>query len=375
MEENKHMLHFENITVVVHTKNRPKFLLRLIDYYQEKIGAFKANVIILDASTRKNFLIISKELKQREYSLRINVLHHSPSTSLTERFYDIFDLISTPYMLLAADDDLYLFDSWVKSATELLESDSSFGVVYGHIIRFKLKKHEPYGELSKFGWSKRIPPERWLEEDSIFERLAELGKSDWATVGWYALQRTEMFRIIIDKAVEYKLDGYHLEKFIIFCQAVLTKTRMLDCIFLARQDDDHIRGLYSYRKESRLLSELKKASSEILSEYANIDMKLAVDMFENIFSSEINELRAADSMSLLRKVGRRSLSLVKIRNYFKKLKGDNDGITMYYSLRDARFPTEPELDIEHPAINEIMRVVSSGYQLKPGQNEPRPKKP
>lgn len=213
--ENKHLFWQNKITILIHTKNRPAFLLRLLDYYNEKIGSLRVFLIILDGSDEENYLTISDQIKTKKYQLNINFLHHDSQVSLTLRLAEALPLISTPYVLLAADDDFYFFD-WLEPAVELLDSDLSYGVVHGYAIQFELESYIPYGNLVKLGYKKPNPPIRWLEDENPFDRLKELGKSNWATTGWYALQRTEILSTIVNIANKNELVDYHFERLLIF---------------------------------------------------------------------------------------------------------------------------------------------------------------
>ena len=172
------MSFLDKITIVLHTKNRPWFLMRAIDYYSKEISSNGLQVIILDASNVGNWSVIAEEIRIRKYSPALRVLHHSPSCMLSTRLAEALTVISTPYVLLAADDDLYFFD-WLESAVDLLDSDGSYGIVYGHTLGFELERFKPYGDKVKvFIANKRNPPARWLEGSTPLERLGELGRSD-----------------------------------------------------------------------------------------------------------------------------------------------------------------------------------------------------
>ena len=349
---------YTRFTLLIHTRNRPEFLLRLLDFHEKNNHLFGTKIIIADASEPEIYLTIKEGIAQRKYSLNIELLHHSPLVSFTQRLIDAKNMISTPYVLLAADDDLYLFVEWLEPAVSLLDNDSQFGAVYGQTIRFKLDSYKPYGKLVGFGLSKRIPPERWLEGDSAIGRLKELGKSDWATVGWYALQRVETLNSILVKAEKYKLEGYYLEKFLVICQTILVKTRMLDNVFLARQDEDYIREPYSYNSLNTSLQDFKTASSEVLAMHDNIELSEAHEIIDDVFQCELEELKIADSRRLARKLIRRFQIVDTIRNILKKISG-KDNKNVYLSLRDRRLPVEAELSNEHSFVVSIRNLVES----------------
>ena len=348
---------FEKVTILIHTKNRPGFLLRLLSYYYEKLGQQGIKVLVLDCSNEENFLEITEGLGRQSELSHIHVLHHPPSSSFPVRMTEALRLISTPYVLLAADDDLYFFD-WLKPAVDLLNTDSSFGVVYGHTLRFELEEYRPYGRLIKFDFSRPNPPARWLEGDTPEARLTELGRSDWTTMGWYALQRTELFSIIVNAAKQSALDGFEFELLLVFCQAALTKTRMLDDIYLARQiNQDEKRPLYSYKKERKSLEVLKATAVAILSKYNDSDESAAAIMVEGVFAAELCQLKENDSRRYLRKIADCFPGLRDLKYWFY-------GALMRERLvadpldPDARFPPTPEVGLGHPKIKDIIQAVT-----------------
>lgn len=352
------MSFYEKITIIIHTKDRPWFLLRVIKYYNEKLGSVGINVIILDCSNDENFLIISDELSRKSYKLRPRVLHHSPSSSLTNRFVDALELISTPYVLLAADDDLYFFD-WLKDAVELLDSDVSYGIVYGHTIRFELDQYKHYGKLIKIDFSKPNPPARWLEGDTPLERLTELGKSDWTTMGWYALQRTELLSVIIRNAKKYKLNDRHIEILSIFCQTALSKTKMLDKIYLARQDCVKTKRQYtSFKKEEEAFKKVMDVSASILSQHKNIEMKLAASMVENVFRVELDQRKQNDSRKYIRTIADFFPFLRELKYRFNSFMIEKH-FKLDPLLPDVRFPATPNISLDHPKIKELIEIVTS----------------
>lgn len=350
------MSYWEKVTILIHTKNRPWFLLRLIKYYNEKLGSVEINVIILDCSDDESFSIISEELNRKKYELRIRVLHHSQSSSFSHRMAEALPLISTPYVLLAADDDFYFFD-WLKPAVDLLDSDLSYGIVYGHTVCFELEHYKPCGQLVRFDFSHPNPPARWLEGHTPLERLIELGKSDWTTMGWYALQRTEILSVITNNAKECRLDGYHFERLLIFCQTALSKTKMLNYIYLARQTCNEKRPAYSFKVEQKSLKTLMDVSASILSQQKNIEIKSATGMVEDAFRAEIYQLRKNDSRRYLRIIGDRFPYLREIKSRFYCLMIRKQSRLNQY-LPDVRFPSSPKISLDHPRIKDIIDIVS-----------------
>lgn len=316
-------------------------------------------MIILDASDDDAWATINEYLKKIDITFDMTVMHHASRVSLLRRMAESLPVIKTPYIILAADDDLYFFE-WLETAVDLLDEDSSFGVVYGHTLKFQLDKYLPYGTHCKYYIDKiRNPPTRWLEGESAVERLAELGNpdSDLATAGWYALQREDLFKVIVTYAIENHIDLHFFEKFLIFCQASLYKTRMLDDIYLARQvNSDERRPPLSYKTEQEELGRLIGVSAKILIDCAGLDDKTAKRIAEHTFQGEIMQMKRADKKSALRFVADRFPGLRTAWSYLLNVTGYRDRELRFYST-DPRFPPPPEIHDSHPKVKILNQIV------------------
>jgi len=345
------------------TKDTPEFLFRALEYYDKHLGSHGINLVIADASKNSNWSIITKEISKRKYSIPIHLLHVSALSSLsteTHRLAAAIPLISTPYVLLASDDDFYYFD-WLKPAVDLLDSDNSFGIVYGHTIKFELERYMPFGKMKRaFIDNNRTPPAKWLEGSTPLARLSELGStnSNWATVGWYSLQRTEILKIIVDHAEQNDLNGFNFEKLLIFCQAALSKTRMIDEIYLARQiNGESTRPPYSYKAEKDGLEKLMKTATAILSKHCNLDLNSATEIVEKVFLGEIRELKRADSKTYLRAVADHLPFLRHAREVIRNLIMQNQSGSPLLAT-DERFPIAPKIYSSHAKVLAINDAVA-----------------
>lgn len=347
--------------MVIHTKNQPWFLVRLMEYYNKKLGATGMHIVILDGSDDEHFSIIGRELGNKRYALSMKLLHYPESFSIADRLADALPQISTPYILLAADDDLYYFE-WIGPAVELLDADPSYGVVYGHTLCFELDCYAPAGKLVKIEFSRPNPPARWLEGDTPLERLMELGMSDWTTTGWYALQRKDLLSDIVMSARRHKLNGYHFERFLIFCQAAMTKTKMLDYVYLARQICNGKRRPYSFKKERRGLDRLLDASVEMLSRHPDVDKGRARAMVEDASRAEIDQLRQNDARKYLRATADRFGFLRQMKSHMRTLfKGA--ALAAVHLHPDNRFPVSPEISLEYSRIADIKELISCAQPM------------
>jgi glycosyltransferase domain-containing protein len=354
------MIEAGKVAILVHTANRPWFLLRLLDYYQSVPDVRGIEVVVLDASRDEAAATFERERRRRRYDFPLRVLRRDPSWSIYRRLGFALDSIASPYLILAADDDLYFFD-WIPGAIELLDSDPTFGTVYGHTLRFEMDEFVPYGtRVEYFIDPDTNPPNRWLEGETAAERLAELGNPETypATAGWYALQRTSELRIIVDLAIKHELSDAFFEKFLIFAQAALHKTRRIDRVFLARQcARGEVRAPASFRDSAGQIARLRAACLELLAGLG-FEGRAAEDLFELAHRGDFAEMKRADAKRHLRRIADAVPLLRRIWEWLMPKTG------AAFEL-DERLPKPPSIDECQREVAIVRRIVSPGAEASP----------
>lgn len=214
------------VTLILHTHNRHSKLKLWSKYYKENAdNIYGASIIIVDSSKDSGQWLVS-ELKLYYYLSYL----HVPGMQLEEKLWLGLSHALTDNILLCADDDYY-DTKWIQEALRVLRKDKTIGVVYGEEITFQNKIDDGIS----FYLSNQNPPQRDLSSHDWRVRLNQLKKSDWATAGWYALQkRSELQRILEDSRVA-KLAGYGFERYLIFLQALRVRTIRTNSTFLARE--------------------------------------------------------------------------------------------------------------------------------------------
>jgi glycosyltransferase domain-containing protein len=347
------------ISLLFHTRNRPHFLLRALDHLQACAPLSEVGVVILDASSEDQFRFLQDQLERRAYGFNLDVMHTEPTTPLHVRFRDALEVVQSPYLVLAADDDLYMFD-WLAEGVELLESEASIGTVYGHVLWFELDAFVPYGRLGRFFiHPRRNPPVHWLENPDPIERLLEIGdgRNGHAIIGWYALQRTEQLREFVRLASEIDLRADLVEYLLVFCQVVMGKTRMLDRIILARQLDPRQRHALPRPAASALsLERLKDACTAFLAEREGAPDKEARRVVERFFAGPVFQMRRAHRRRHLRRLADK---LPFLRTAWGRLVGraESPADEKAGVYPDPRLPPIPLIDRSHPVIDRIEDVV------------------
>ena len=279
------------ITALLHTRNRPEFLMRAIHYYNEK---FRYPLFILDASDDDYFEEITSNLANIKLNFPLEILHHDGATPAYQRFSDALKKLSSPYVLLMPDSGLYC-EAWIDESIKYLEGHPSCGTVYGHMIYFELDSFVPLGNIKHFSIGEPNPVARWMEHESPIERLRELGMGPWTTTGWYAAQRTEIFKTIVSKAQAAQLDLDMFERLINILQPIYGKVVMLDSQYLARQVKPLEYKLEnSYKANKRELESLTKIATEALSQVCFIEEQKSELIIRKALRPEINRMKLND---------------------------------------------------------------------------------
>lgn len=112
----------EKITLIIPTKNRYKYLERILDYYSGQ----GINICVCDSSKS------SFEKKDNYKNVRY---FHYPDFKYSEKLYQVFEKINTKYVVMCADDD-FIVPSSIEKCVRFLEKNSDYSSVQGHYVFF-----------------------------------------------------------------------------------------------------------------------------------------------------------------------------------------------------------------------------------------------
>jgi glycosyltransferase domain-containing protein len=113
----------ELLTVVLISHNRPAFLARAMKYY----GALPCKVLVLDSATER----FSGELPEVDYR---HVPQFAYSGFQAKIGYGV-EQVTTPYMVLAADDDFIVHDA-LHQSVDFLEENDDYGMCHGYCLMY-----------------------------------------------------------------------------------------------------------------------------------------------------------------------------------------------------------------------------------------------
>ncbi len=117
-----------NLTLVIPTYKRPRFILRAIKFWQDT----DVTIIVMDGSPES----IDKDLIA---DFGKNIYYYHEPIPFLERLQKAMSLVNTPYVSLIPDDEFFMPSTIIK-CIEFLEKDSSYIACGGMSIAFRNKE-------------------------------------------------------------------------------------------------------------------------------------------------------------------------------------------------------------------------------------------
>ena len=344
------------ISVLLHTSNRPDFLERVLSYLSRSEELRQLPIFLLEGSDDPHWPQAQKVAGQFP-SLGITVVHRPRSVPFQERMLAGAEQCSTPYVLLAADDDFYL-PGWLPDAVAQLDTEPNLSAVYGHNLFFELEAYETAGRLIEyFVPRRRVPSAVWVEQELPEQRIAAVsrGLHEPATPSWYSLQRVEAVRDSCRIAIEAGAKQDYLEYLHFFCQLALGKVRMMDRIVLARQvnwDARHM--LPPPAVAARQIDRVVPYCAKYLETVAGIAPADASRISRDFFAGILSESRRSHSTAIkIRTAIGRIPAVAKAR---ERLRSNPQKFADGYP--DPRFPPIPAVEDDDPIVQLIRRETA-----------------
>lgn len=211
----------KRLSIIIPTKNRPKFLERLLSYYAK--NTIGAHFLVGDASEGVNRRICEElcwEFGAQYYKCA--------GKKIGETIKMLSEHVKTPYVTICPDDDI-LFPSGVAKIINFLDAHKEYHSTNGRVVQ-AIMAHE-YGKIVDLGEYAM----GGVYSDTAKERLWE-----WKCVTLFSIFRTETWKKIwkysdIFPGGLYD-QAFHDEIMPICIGAVLGKTAHIDDVYLLRQE-------------------------------------------------------------------------------------------------------------------------------------------
>jgi glycosyltransferase domain-containing protein len=166
----------ERLTVVVISHNRNAYLRRTLQYY----SSYPCTILVLDSSLK-----IDEDIARDYPMVDYRHLPQFTYTGLQEKLAYGVNQVTTPYMVLAADDDFLIHDA-VTESLEFLEDNADYGMCHGYGIMYLARATE----VNYFRRDRKGPEDYC--SDSAEERLMQF--MGHFLPPFYAVSRTALLQ-------------------------------------------------------------------------------------------------------------------------------------------------------------------------------------
>ncbi len=331
----------KEITIVIFTFNRYKFLKRLLGFYDSYNEKF--NLLILDSSSQE----LDKSLS--DYIKRNNVQYHKFDSKIffTKKIAEGSKYIKTKYAVCCADDD-FLIPSGILKSKEFLDKNPNYASAQG--LYFNHLSYNKINILRRFSLSPIYSGGRSSEEESASERIIAYLEDLTVHPSLYAVYRTKSFQEIWSETNNYVSDWAFSELFPCALGYALGKMKILPVFYSSREPNS-----YPWMSKQRFLklysaSKINKFKEGLTKHIQLIDKVSAESASKSINNATQNKLNLCIS-----KLSKLEKNIQK--NLFIRLKSKLALRTSFRSL--LRFnPLKKELYKDYTFVKKA--VIDSG---------------
>ena len=227
-----------SLTILLTLKDRAPFTKRWLSY--AAAVAMPYRILIADGSSDDSAAPLAAEA--RAAGVNVEWVRYPPDRAYADYYAKLADAVSrvtTPLVVLADNDDLFITSGLAQAARFLIDHPS-YVACGGQAAMFWMSTNGAsqaaealYGDTLDWKCSSHISTD---VADTATERL--LGRSLGANDVFYAVHRTALLRRQFEAIRECNpRDLFLMEQLIMFLTAIEGKTRQLDTLYIARQQD------------------------------------------------------------------------------------------------------------------------------------------
>ena len=271
----------ENLTIIIPSNNRPFFLRRSINYWNN----YNFPVIIVDGSNET-------QKKWMDENSNRNIQYLYKKTPFPDRLNFAAKAVKTKYCILLSDDEFYCV-SVLKRCINFLESNNEYVAVNGCAIGFFYNFNKLMGEKKYPKWIKRLRAETDPKERIISHM------KDYANPLGVSVTKSDMFK----KCAEL----YANNEFPIFAQWELQMNLILSFAGKSKTLDE-LMYFRSLEEDSPSIHHIIK------NHIPSLNLKNTIDRFWNEPQFEKQKIKFISLMSGLLKTLKPEYSLDYCRN-------------------------------------------------------------
>lgn len=212
----------EMLTLVIPTKNRSRFLARLLNYYAQ-LG-LEYPVLIADSSDPGEFGQIGRIIRNLSDRLDVTHLSFPPDLSAFRALAKSFERVQTPYAVFASDDDFYVPEA-LRESVRFLEHHPDVSVAHGLFVMFGLYSGSTHGRIQ---WVTHYDC-RDIGDGTGRGRLENFLRDCYAPGN--SVHRTADIRDAYDRAVRFNLGPRFAELFTSCLPIIRGKVKRVDRLY------------------------------------------------------------------------------------------------------------------------------------------------
>ncbi len=203
---------FDNVTLLIATRNRHPYLTRILDYYSDS----GLPILVGDSS--------SCEFPKKEDYEGITYLFFKDYIY----YKKVAEVVHTKYVVMCADDD-FIVPSAIQHGVAFLETHSDYSSVQGRAVYFvQQPPHILVGPLYRYAWNIDI------NGDQVIDRIIQ--QFSLYMNQFYSIHRTENLKKSFEIAQEIQLKSMNvIELLIAFVAIIYGKHRVLPIFYHARE--------------------------------------------------------------------------------------------------------------------------------------------
>lgn len=218
-------------SVVIISRNRPRFLQRLIGYFAEE--GLDAPILLGDASEPEAAEVVAAACRNAGKRLDIRCTAYEPGFSPMSRLRAEFDKVETGTAIWVGDDD-FVSPRLLREAVDRLVREPAYATVTGRAVTFTVAGDGPGGKVSGMGDYLQKGYAQTLASERL---LTQAGDGIALT---YSLRRTMLVQRVLGDIDALSLPddflGYYLFELLDGMLTVLAgKVALCDGIMMARQ--------------------------------------------------------------------------------------------------------------------------------------------
>ena len=215
----------DKIAIIISTKNRQYFILKLLKYYSNFSN--QISLYIGDASNDDMHQQLIKDIDKYRNILNINLVHqkHCDRFELVgTSHYELLKNVTEEYCVISGDDDYFIINSLIKSKN-YLKKNLDFNSCHGHSRLMYINNN-----LSNASFGEYINTYEYSESSPV-KRIKYLQKK--YTVLQFSLQRTSYLKKIYENCKQIVHPNL-LEISVVACIIIAGKSKKLNQLYIIR---------------------------------------------------------------------------------------------------------------------------------------------